>query len=312
MAKLIKKAPKGSSLLLDWNKVKAILNYKNLEVPGLDKVKATLNPKNWGVPDYSDKGSRDAAYAAAKRAGEKEFMWNGNRYHTKYGGTVQEEVKSYFPEYNVITGVEPGDYVMTALCKSTKWPHVFTVDLNKKTVIDYPIGYNYSEFGVSAYDDTKYYASKINTDSIYDKISKRTENNNYGEYDFIDNNCAGAVCAGLDLPYGKLPLPSTVPRKLKSKYPTIELTSNVTDSKELDNLYDSFYNDAKDPLLNTSINTFEKHSSDKYLIKLLQEVLFEKGYKLPKSTNKYGGFDGIWGDETKNALLDWQNKNNKK
>ena len=31
-------------------------------------------------------------------------MWNNKRYNTKYAGTVQEEVKSYFPEYNVITG----------------------------------------------------------------------------------------------------------------------------------------------------------------------------------------------------------------
>ena len=75
-----------------------------------------------------------------------------------------------------------------------------------------------------------------------------------GEYDVIDNNCAGTVCAGLDLPYGKLSLPSTIPMKLKSKYPTKELTSNVTDSKELNNLY----GDNEDSLLNTSINTLEK------------------------------------------------------
>ena len=56
--------------------------------------------------------------------------------------------------------------------KSTKWPHAFTGDLNKKTAIDYPSGYNYSELGINAYDNTKYYASKINTDSIYDKLSK--------------------------------------------------------------------------------------------------------------------------------------------
>ena len=38
----------------------------------------------------------------------------------------------------------------------------------------------------------------------------------------------------------------------------------------------------------------------------------EKGYKLPKSTKKDGSFDGIWGDETKQALLDYQTKNKKK
>ena len=41
----------------------------------------------------------------------------------------------------------------------------------------------------------------------------------------------------------------------------------------------------------------------------LQRELRNRGYKLPKSTKKDGSLDGIWGDETKNALLDWQNKN---
>ncbi|HRT03052.1 MAG TPA: hypothetical protein P5513_03835, partial [Candidatus Diapherotrites archaeon] len=258
-------------------------------------------------------GDFNTAYAAAKKAGEKEFMWNNQRFNTNYAGTVQEEVKSYFPEYNVITGVEPGNYVKTALhlidkSKSTKWPHVFTGDLNKKTAIDYPSGYNYSEFGLNAYDDTKYYASKINTDSIYDMLSN-TKNLNANKYDVINNNCAGTVCAGLDLPYGKLSLPSTVPMKLKLKYPTIELTSNMTDSKELDNLYTYLYSDNEDSLLNTSINTLEKYSGYKSLIKGLQDILFKKGYKLPKSTKEDGTFDGILGDETKNALLDWQTKN---
>ena len=44
----------------------------------------------------------------------------------------------------------------------------------------------------------------------------------------------------------------------------------------------------------------------------LQRELRNRGYKLPKSTKKDGSLDGIWGDETKNALLDWQNKNKNK
>lgn len=62
-------------------------------LPDWDKVKATLNPKNWGVPDYSDKGSRGAAYAAARKAGEKEFMWNNQRFNTKYDGTSEQQLK---------------------------------------------------------------------------------------------------------------------------------------------------------------------------------------------------------------------------
>jgi peptidoglycan hydrolase-like protein with peptidoglycan-binding domain len=53
---------------------------------------------------------------------------------------------------------------------------------------------------------------------------------------------------------------------------------------------------------------------------LLQDALRKRGYTLPKSTIKtpsnynrhdprYYNLDGKYGDETKNALLDWQNKN---
>ena len=44
----------------------------------------------------------------------------------------------------------------------------------------------------------------------------------------------------------------------------------------------------------------------------LQRELSNRGYKLPKSTKKDGSFDGIWGDETKKALINWQTKNKPK
>jgi hypothetical protein len=44
----------------------------------------------------------------------------------------------------------------------------------------------------------------------------------------------------------------------------------------------------------------------------LQRELNNRGYQFPRSTTSDNTFDGIYGDETKNALLDWQNKNNKK
>lgn len=44
----------------------------------------------------------------------------------------------------------------------------------------------------------------------------------------------------------------------------------------------------------------------------LQRELSNRGVKLPKSTTKEGTFDGIWGEETKQALLDYQTKNKKK
>ena len=62
-------------------------------LPDWDKVKATLNPKNWGVEDYTDKGDFNTAYSSARKAGEKEFLFNGKRYNTNYKGTPQQQLK---------------------------------------------------------------------------------------------------------------------------------------------------------------------------------------------------------------------------
>lgn len=297
-------------------------------LPDWDKIKSKLNPMNWGVNDYTDKGDFGAAYSKAKKDGEEEFMWNGKRYSTDYAGTVEEETKSYFPEYNVITGVEPGEYINAVLLslyetkvtketketkdpkypkhtkdsKYPKYPHVFTTDLNKKESIDYPNGYNHEQFGAEAYDDTKYYASKIKTDSIYDKVSKMVGNNTYGFYDAKTRNCASAVCEGLELPYGNYSLPANIPFKLNLKYPTINLTSNKTNAQELEGLY----NQPLTELINTNVNLLEKYGNIKPLIQGLQYELSNKGYELPKSTKKDGSFDGVWGEETKQALLHYQ------
>lgn len=42
----------------------------------------SLNPKNWGVTVYTEPEFSDA-FKAARANGEKQFFWNGKRYHTK-------------------------------------------------------------------------------------------------------------------------------------------------------------------------------------------------------------------------------------
>jgi hypothetical protein len=49
----------------------------------INSVEATLNPYNWGVPDYTKSGTRAQAFSAARKAGQKEFMWNNKRYNTR-------------------------------------------------------------------------------------------------------------------------------------------------------------------------------------------------------------------------------------
>jgi hypothetical protein len=62
--------------------------------PDWDKVKTKLNPKNWGVTDYTDKfPDKDKAFAAARKAGEKEYLYKNVRYTTDYAGTPQQQLK---------------------------------------------------------------------------------------------------------------------------------------------------------------------------------------------------------------------------
>jgi peptidoglycan hydrolase-like protein with peptidoglycan-binding domain len=49
--------------------------------------------------------------------------------------------------------------------------------------------------------------------------------------------------------------------------------------------------------------------SGDYNVNKLQTTLVNKGYKLPKSTTKDGKLDGVYGPETKKALLDYQSRN---
>ena len=78
----------------------------------INSVEATLNPYNWGVTDYTKSGTRAQAFSAARKAGEKEFMWNNERFNTrkdtdpiKYTGAnpnqeeYDEVLRTQYPEF---------------------------------------------------------------------------------------------------------------------------------------------------------------------------------------------------------------------
>jgi len=62
----------------------------------VDKIKTHANPKNWGVTDYTDKGDFNTAYGSARQAGEKEFMWNNQRFNTKKEGDINNDNSNIF------------------------------------------------------------------------------------------------------------------------------------------------------------------------------------------------------------------------
>jgi hypothetical protein len=119
-------------------------------------------------------------------------------------------------------------------------------------------------------------------------------------YDKWDLNPLGLSIAGKELPtnFGK-------PFEI---YDRVYVKNYNKDLKRL------FYTDEELSKLNPDKKNFDTLA--------LQRELNNRGYKLPKSTKKESendsrthympnSFDGIFGDETKQALLDWQNKNKK-
>jgi peptidoglycan hydrolase-like protein with peptidoglycan-binding domain len=62
----------------------------------LEKLKTNLNPYNWGVTDYTDKyPDKDKAFAAARKSGEKEYLYKGVRYTTESDMTPEQQMKVY-------------------------------------------------------------------------------------------------------------------------------------------------------------------------------------------------------------------------
>lgn len=360
--------------------------------PDWNKVKATLNPKNWGVPDYSDKGSRGAAYAAARKAGEKEFMWNNQRFNTKYDGTLQEQLKETGIldnrlgiqgklENRAYNTVKPSIYNNDDIGQNIKnfvnnrdrfdtseysnlSKQLVEADKNNdytkvKKILDKLDSYNsnysglddpYSEdawriylgkpqtkntFNISNYKPTKskdvdinYYslpeAFKEELFNLYNsKQIKEGANNEFSfENSFGENSSKARVLGHFTVNkgkdergeyisyYDKYDLSPTLPVVGKS-----EVSNYLGEPFEIyDRIYTKDYGDSKQKRMyytDKELSELDINKKD-FDTLALQRELSNRRYKLPKSTKKDGSFDGILGDETKNALLDYQTKNKKK
>ena len=366
-------------------------------LPDWDKVKATLNPYNWGVPDYSDRGSRDAAFAAARKAGEKEFMWNNTRYNTrkdtddlnitmpnkdlnpnwdaeKYNTYLKTNYPEFFKVINRGKGVNEIEFGHPSVHKNTPTRGGYNLFRNKIYTGSMEIKPDGSMFGendilgtiiaeMAHVKDDKLSDNPLNSNSW--KI--RTEDWKYGEDKYnipntVEYNTHRFYEPGLAMiAYGDLS-PNDIKRI--QKYVGVEEdgyfgeeTYKAVQNKYKDSPYiqsalkeHQFYSQDKDenpiemgrysklakaylhqinqdvplrdskrfydPLQlsdytdNALLNI--KAGSGDYDVSELQRALVKRGYKLPKSTKKDGTFDGIWGDETKNALLDYQTKNKTK
>ena len=372
-------------------------------LPDWDKIKAVLNPKNWGVPDYTDKGSRGAAFAAARKAGEKEFMWNNKRFNTQSDMSPEQQLKVYgitderFQNQNIIKNkihknLQPRGYndplkrVFKALTTSSNRDVVDYPSRSNHDVIDYPHREDawslymgkpqiYNTFSISRYkpptrseDNLIYYSINKMFDRDFEKdlleIYGKEPHRLHSDYNDIMGNYIfdtgedehGKYISyedtwdlnpfGLENPINNKEITTDIGKPFKI-YNRIYYRDNPDKDKfkEYDDKIDELWDLAKktqDPIKSKKYldeamslypirnNYYKKQGkyvrqyySDKELLELdinkknfdtlaLQEELRNRGYKLPKSTKEDGTLDGIWGDETKNALLDYQIKNKTK
>lgn len=394
MTKLIKKAKKAKNRkeIYEFNTEKEASDFAKDNnyaeggslLPDWNKVKVTLNPKNWGVPDYSDKGNFNTAFATARKAGEKEFMWNNTRFSTnkdtdpliknpKNERDVAQNsyYKDYYPEFvKNYNSNRPNVNIDPEINRASYNPRNKTLNVRsyddedgdfiaelahhkqKFGIINNGIKYSY-EF--LKYGDDKRYDKEgtieYNTHRLTEPALYMQRDGNLSKEDILklqkylkvkEDGILGQETykAVVDKYYNKdiikkyfsTALPNDKAEEFKGK----RINQKYPDS--YDNTLSGYYlrQIGEDPNINLKGLTHNKeyyygekdnwagaYFDDNQLLKLnpnnknfdtlaLQIELSNRGYKLPKSTREDGYFDGILGDETKNALLDYQIKNKTK
>ena len=323
------RANKGSGKAPTKQMLEQERKIKNKYAEGgiLETLKSNLNPYNWGVNDYTNKGNFNTAYSSAKKTGEKEFMYKGKRYNTKYAGTPRQEVGTYGVDGKPVHPMDlnhPAQVNLYPAFGKYLPGHISASIGDNKTSIDYsstgnfPFGINdvknkgEKSFNVYGQDNLNFSnkASSLPTGDymLEDKYTP-------SDWNLFTNNCADNVCDAFGIPRSKgIETPTGAISKIKEKYPTIDVTGRTYDDYE--NLYKELQNQPNKKILLQSKNILGIASSpdlqqtdiSKKLISTIQGVLADEGFAPSKSQKQSGGYDGIYGPETKQALLDYQTK----
>ena len=332
--------PQKYNTLDNWNlnrqPVKGYTYKQGGELPKaqdgwLEKLKGSvLNPYNWGVEDYSKEKDFTKAYNSAKKTGEKEFMYKGKRYNTKYAGTPRQEVGTYGADGKPIHKLDQshpaqvnlyppfGNYIPGHVSAgATNVPGSASVDYSRMG------NYPYGIAGVKKKGEHSYYVYGADQEKIYDKASSLPSGDYFledkytpSDWNLFTNNCADNVCDAFGIPRSKgIQTPTGAVSKIKEKYPTIDVTGRTYDDYE--NLYRNLQDQPNKKILSQSKDILGIASSpdlqqtdiSKKLISTIQGVLADEGFAPSKSQKYFGGYDGVYGPETKKALEDWQKKN---
>ena len=312
-----------------------------------------MNPSNWGVADYSKKGDFNTAYSTARKAGEKEFLFNGKRYNTNYKGTLQQQLKETGLtneqiqdrsklNKNLTENIYPYSYENLEK-RVWKAGVLGKKEENREAIDKDPRPYDKEKL-----DALNLYAGipqKNNTFRISNyKPSKSSENINYYTFNkqddkFVENlinyaylKSKGSVSG--DTKGYDIRVKGLVPDQEKNVMGNYKMSTGKDDRGTYVSFYDKWdlspmdfgkpfeiydriytkdYGDGKQKRMYYTDKELSEIDINKknFDTLALQRELSNRGYKLPKSTKEDGTFDGIWGDETKNALLEYRKSQNK-
>ena len=298
---------------------------------------AKLNPYNWGVPDYSGsdelgKWDWSTANYVARDRGDKEFMHNNKRYAVKDKRkkedweTAEEKNPEFFKNYalNYFKKMHPKDY-------EKRYKDLLNSHYrygNPDVTIEKP-GSGYSnDYGRA------YFNNAENQMHIYGlhqnpNITKIDTANLMGDY-------AQELLHARQLKdLGEKGFSKHIQEDLKRNNVHYEPSTKkwvnydetmYTDPKSIEGVHYTQGNALWDRLMWRNYHTEEdpdkKEDRDYYLnyyknrkfhpyedqnnLRTLQKALSEAGYDMSESLKKDGTYDGIYGEQTKNALYNWQ------
>ncbi len=290
-----------------------------------------MNPKNWGVTDYSDKGDFNTAYSTARKDGKKEFLFKDKRYSTAMkpiAGDVVQKREDFEGNFMSKTSIQDRDKWYKGEKLSSFYEYFAGLPLtdralmyskykpqNSKDKNKMYIGINDEKLKQDLWEKANYAFDPETREKVFgrDRINIIDENN----VNFISHSALGhskfsrgkddrgdyySIYDVFDVGTGKGFLGANIGE-----------TVGANKSYEIyDRMYYKDYNGTKKRMYYTDKELSELNTDKKDFDTLgLQRELSNRGYKLPKSIKQDGSFDGVWGDETKNALLEYRKSQNK-
>lgn len=313
---------------------------------GINSVLSAINPKNWFKEDYSQYETYGEAYQKARNSGDKEFMYKGKRYNSKYKGTPQQQLKETgitdsqihnrgFIEKRMGENMYPFGYgdtiqrVYSAVVLNEKAPkrkkleqlQNYTED--KKNGIEEKNGnkrldahnlyvglpQKNNTFGISQYKPSKQKDKNIVYYNLTEDLSDMLIANSGSAMNVGEkfvNSGKEGVMGNYTISKGQ-----DTRGTYMSYYDKWDLEpGNYGKPFEIyDRIYYKTYEGTNKRMYYTD-DELKKISLDDVDVLNLQKELMNRGYKLPNST-KSGKPDGKLGKETQQAFTDWQSKNKK-